>query len=154
APRPAPRRPRERPDPRQPRLGVRLRPGAAEAGDPADPPEDGPGAATRRLRLALARIAKGGGDARDRAAERESRALGARAVAAQELDLDRVHRVDVGVPDPDRPPDHRAPLEQPFLADDGENRAHSALVLGGDVGEERLGAELLGHELEVLAGDL
>src|SRR5262249_20870785 len=99
-------------------------------------------------------VAEGGRDAGDRPSERKPRAPVAGAVAAQELDLDRVHRVDVGVPDPDRPPDGRAPLEQPLLADDREHGRHGALVLSGDRAEERKGLEAVWHELEVLAGYL
>ena len=81
-------------------------------------------------------------------------ALVAGAVAAEQLDLDRVHRVDVGVADPDRAADDGAPLEQPLLADDREHRGDRALVLGGDRAEEALRVELVRDELEVLARDL
>ena len=80
--------------------------------------------------------------------------LVARAVAAEQLDLDRVHRIDVRVADPDRAADDRAPLEQPLLADDREHRSDRALVLGGDRAEEALRLELGRDELEVLAGHL
>ena len=64
-------------------------------------------------------------------------ALVAGAVAAQQLDLDRVHRVDVGVAQVDRAAQHRLALEQAADARRGEHARDRARVLGLDRLEQR-----------------
>ena len=54
------------------------------------------------------------------------------APAAEELDLDRVHRVDVGIPEPDRALHDRVAVEQLARLDDLEHGRDRALVLGAD----------------------
>ena len=61
--------------------------------------------AVGRVNPESAGISKRGGDPGDRAAQRNAGGLVARAVTAEQLDLDRVHRVDVRVADPDRAAD-------------------------------------------------
>ena len=87
--------------------------------------------------------------------ERQPRALVARAVAAQQLDLDRVHRVDVRVAEPDRAPDDRAGARagaprSTIASTAATVRSCSAAIAA----KRRSGLELRRHELEVLAGDL
>ena len=48
----------------------------------------------------------------------------------QQLDLDRVHGVDVGVAQPDRTLHDRMAVEQLAGLDDRQHRADGALVLG------------------------
>ena len=74
-------------------------------------------------------VAERRGDPGDRAEKRPRRALVPGAVCAQELDLDRVHRVDVRVPQPHRPLDHRMAVEQRLGLDDRQHRFDGARVL-------------------------
>ena len=72
-------------------------------------------------------VAQRRGDAGDRAQERRADELAllvglGRAVAAQQLDLDRVHRVDVRVAQPHRALQHRVPVEQLVRLDDRRGR--------------------------------
>ena len=74
--------------------------------------------------------------------------------APEELDLDRVHRIDVRVAERDRALDDRLPVEQLARPHDREHRGDRTLVLGCDQIEDAvaLGAGL--DELEVALGDV
>ena len=65
----------------------------------------------------------------DRAEERPGRGLVTRAVRGEELHLDRVHRVDVGVAEPDRALEDGVAVEQVAGLDDGEHRLDRPRVL-------------------------
>ena len=81
-------------------------------------------------------VAERGRDACDRAEERQLGGRVARSVAAEQLDLHRVHRVDVGVAQIDRPAQDRLPLEQAADARRGQDARDRALVLALDLVEE------------------
>ena len=72
----------------------------------------------------------------------------------QELDLDRVHRVDVRVPQAHGTLDHRLAVEQRVLLDDLEHRGDRPRVLVLERGEETHGLRALRDEREVAARDL
>ena len=80
----------------------------------------------------LARVPQRRRDPGDRAQQRPPRRLVAAAPGAEQLDLDRVHRVDVRVPQPDRALDDRMAVEQLVGLDDREHRVDRPLVLRGE----------------------
>ena len=75
---------------------------------------------------ASAGVAKGRRDPGDRAEQRPRRRLVAAAIATQELDLDRVHRIDVRVAKADRPLENRLALEELRAPDDLEHERRSS----------------------------
>ena len=79
----------------------------------------------------LSRVAKGCRDPGDRAKQRSPCRLVACPPGTQQLDLDRVHRIDVRVAEADRALDDRVAVEQLVCLDDRQHCLHRAPVLGG-----------------------
>src|SRR6185503_2220698 len=88
-------------------------------------------------------VSQGRRDAGDRAQQGTERRLVARPPALQKLDLDRVHGVDVRVPQADRLLEDGMPVEQGMRLDDLEHGLPGAVVLRAEDAEDPLdeGAE-------------
>src|SRR5215204_4140470 len=99
-------------------------------------------------------VPQSGGDPAYRAEKRPGRRLLAGAIPAQELDLNRVHRVDIRIPEPDRALQDGMAVEELPRLDDPEHARDSALVLSEDRSEEPLAIRRGRDELEVALGDL
>ena len=110
------------------RADASARPSGHERGLTPDTTARATAPADRRL----ARVAQRRRDARDRAEQRQTRRLVARTVAAQQLDLDRVHRIDVRVPQVDRPLHDRLAVEQPLDTRRAQHARDRELVLAFD----------------------
>src|SRR5438105_13871673 len=76
-----------------------------------------------------ARVPQRRRDPRDRSEQRQLSRLVARAMPAQELDLHRVHRIDVRIAELDRATQDRLALEQPRDTCGRQNTASRPLVL-------------------------
>src|SRR5207249_594758 len=98
------------------------------------------------------RVPESRSDSGDRAHQRPADLLAAaRAPAAQQLDLELVHRVDVRVAQLDRAAEHRVPVEQLLLVDDLEHGRDRALVLLDDRTEQAVvldEREVVGRDVE------
>ena len=82
------------------------------------------------------------------------RGLVAAAPGAQQLDLDRVHRIDVRVAQPDRALHDRVAVEQLVRLDDREHRVDRAPMLVGERRPEPVAIGSRRHERDVGLGDL
>ena len=71
------------------------------------------------------------------------------AVACEQLDLDGVHRVDVGVPQPHPVLEDRMPVAQRLRVDDREHRFDRAPMLRGEKPPNAVAVGARRHEVEV-----
>src|SRR4029079_12715609 len=98
-------------------------------------------------------VSQGRRDAGDRAQQGTERRLVARPPALQKLDLDRVHGVDVRVPQADRLLEDGMAVEQGMRLDDLEHGIPGAVVLRAEDAEDPLREDIVADELEVALGD-